>query len=168
MLERRNTAADDDDMPASEFGRRPVVAGMQLPPFEQRRARIFGNLRGLPGSGGIDDAAGRKSLPIGLHPKPLEAAADDLDRDRAIDRQPEFLLIGGKIIGHRDRCRRLGLTCRHHLCKLHARQVVNPVDRAERQRRPAMLPGAARLFVLVEHDEVAAWPKAELHEVIGR
>ncbi|MNL82824.1 hypothetical protein D3C87_2103050 [compost metagenome] len=45
---------------------------------------------------------------------------------------------------------------------------MHAIDGGERQRGPAILPGAARLRRLVEHAEVAPWLEPELFQVIGR
>src|SRR6185312_15367370 len=47
-------------------------------------------------------------------------------------------------------------------------QVVDTVDRAQRQRRPAMLPRAAWNRVLVEDHEAASYRNAALLEMIRR
>ncbi|MNT79283.1 hypothetical protein D3C72_2186020 [compost metagenome] len=51
--------------------------------------------------------------------------------------------------------------------KAQAGQVMHAVDGGERQRGPAILPGAAGLRGAVEHEEIAPWLEPELFQMIG-
>jgi len=56
----------------------------------------------------------------------------------------------------------------HRLGEAHPGQIVDAVDGAELQRRPAELPGASWLRRLIQHDESPAWRQFAFLEVVCR
>ena len=93
---------------------------------------------------------------------------DRADVDRPVDAKLVVLLEPAVVVGD-DLFRREvavgGVEAQAELG--HAGQVVHTVRGAETQRRPAMLPGAARTRRAVEHDEVLVGDELEAAQVIG-
>src|SRR5690606_26385193 len=74
----------------------------------------------------------------------------------AIHRQLELAFVLREVLRHCLACLRLAVgIALDDLAELQARQVVNPVHRAERQRRPAVLPGTTGMLGGIEHHEPA-------------
>ncbi|MNL86818.1 hypothetical protein D3C87_2156930 [compost metagenome] len=73
---------------------------MDLAAGEALTAGIVRNIRLLPRSRGIDEAAHRKDAAIAFNPQPLAPVADHAHCGRAQDIEAEALLIGGEIMRH--------------------------------------------------------------------
>jgi hypothetical protein len=93
---------------------------------------------------------------VGLDGEQPVALADAAHVDRPAHRQVEPLLVLGEVAGHRVRGQDLAGALARDLLEREPGQVVDAVDRAQGQRRPPVLPRAARPEVVVEHGEVGA------------
>ena len=147
QLHGRGAAADHHHAPAGELGRPPVVGGVQLPSPEGRPAGVVRPERPGPGAGGVDQSRGRSRCPGrcarpagrrgGSAPPGPAPAAAPAGRTPLVRGEVGADLLGGRAVRVGGRERQPG-------------QVVEAVHPVEPQRRPAVLPGAARPVVAVE------------------
>src|SRR5215216_1780223 len=152
-LYRRDTATDDDHVLTSELLGRSVIFGVKLPALEPFRAWVLRDVCSLPCARGVDHPAGREAVPVRLDPQTFAPNANNRHFYGPIDGKIEGPFVDGEVARHRDarlHLRNLGV---HRLGEAHPGQIVNSVDGAELQRRPAELPGASRLGRLIQHDE---------------
>ncbi len=153
QLHRRDAGADDDDAEPCERVGRDVVVHVELTPPERLGAGGVRPERPSPRAGRVDDVPRRPVAVIGLDDQsPVRVVVGAADRphlDGTPHLQVEATLVRGEV-GGEHLARRRGWIGRRHR---EAGELVDAVDRRHPQRRPSVLPRAARRRLRVEHHE---------------
>src|SRR5690606_14384919 len=116
----------------------------------------------------VDESARLDVSPSRLDDQSITAAADDGGFDRPDDAEVERLFVDREVARHRHARLYAGLIGADDLREAQAGQIVDAVDRAQRERRPPELPRPARRRRSVDDDEPRARLEAEALQVIGR